>query len=193
MHEPYQRERIVFLDRSILPEGVSLRRPCFPHEWHEYATTSSDEVIPRLQGATIAVLNRVRIGARELDNAPSLRFIAVAATGYDVIDVVACRSRGVAVANLREWCTASVAEHVLGLILILRRQLLRQSALAHNGSWQCSTGCCLVTPPFASDLQGCTLGIVGSEGHWSIRCHPRTGFRNEGLTRGAESQQQASA
>ena len=152
----------MFLDRSILPEGIRLRHPSFPHQWQEYANTSPEELIPRLQDATIALTNRVRIGTRELDAAPLLRLIGVAATGYDVVDVAACRTRGVTVTNLRDWCTASVAEHVFALILALRRQILRQSVLARSGAWQCSPGGCLVTQPFALDLRGCTLGIVGS-------------------------------
>jgi glycerate dehydrogenase len=162
MIDQSQIERIVFLDRCILPEGVVLRRPRFPHEWQEYATTPPEEVISRLHGATIALTNRVKIGRHELDGLPTLRMIGVAATGYDIIDVTACEERGVAVANLREWCTASVAEHVFALILALRRQILRQNVLAKNGSWQHSSGGCLVTQPFASDLSGSTLGIVGS-------------------------------
>ena len=154
--------RIVFLDRSILPDGVQLRPPRFSHEWQEYATTSPEEVVARLQGATIALTNRVKIGARELNMLPSLRLIGVAATGYDVIDLIACGKYGVAVTNLREWCTASVAEHVFSLILALRRRLLPQYALVQNGAWRCASGGCLVTRPFARDLHSSTLGIVGS-------------------------------
>jgi glycerate dehydrogenase len=162
MAEQRQIERIVFLDRSILPEGVVLRRPRFPHEWQEYLSTTPGEVIPRLQGATVALTNRVKIGAHELDSLPTLRMIGVAATGYDIIDVAACERRGIIVANLRDWCTASVAEHVFALILALRRQILRQNTLAKGGVWQSSIGGCLVTQPFASDLRGSTLGIVGA-------------------------------
>jgi glycerate dehydrogenase len=162
MNERRELERIVFLDRCILPEGVLLRRPHFPHEWQEYSNTSPEEVIPRLQRATIALTNRVRIGERELHSVPTLRMIGVAATGYDIIDVKACRERGVVVANLREWCTASAAEHVFAMILALRRQILRQNTLTKSGAWERSIGGCLVTQPFASDLSGSTLGIVGS-------------------------------
>ena len=160
--ERLYHHRIVFLDHSILPDGVQLRPPRFPHEWQEYATTSPEEVVPRLQGATIALTNRVRIGARELAAVPSLRLIGVAATGHDVIDMTACSEYGVAVTNLRDWCTASVAEHAFSLILALRRRLLTQYALAQNGAWRCAPGGCLVTRPLAWDLHASVLGIIGS-------------------------------
>ena len=92
-------ERIVYLDRSLLPTAV--RRPTFEHEWIEYATSRPEEVKARLEGATVAITHRVFLSGEDLP--PILRLIAVGATGAERIDLTACRARGVHVCNVRSW------------------------------------------------------------------------------------------
>lgn len=94
-----------------------------------------------------------------LDAAPTLTLIAVAATGYEHVDVAACAERGVSVCNVRDW-SISVAEHVFALILALRRQLpsYRQAAVA--GQWQASATYGFLLPPMPITLSGSTLGVV---------------------------------
>ena len=75
----------------------------------------------RLEGATIAITNKVPIRAATLAALPDLRMIAVAATGYDVVDVTACEERGIVVANVRGYAAHTVPEHTFALILALRR------------------------------------------------------------------------
>jgi len=115
-------ERIVFLDRQSLKANV--RRPAFPHEWEEHAQTPEAEVAQRLSGATIAITNKVPIRRATLEKLPHLKMIAVAATGYDVIDIDACRERGVAVANIRNYAVHTVPEHTFAMIFALRRNLI---------------------------------------------------------------------
>ena len=62
------------------------------------------------------VVNKVRIGARELDALPQLKLIAISATGYDNVDVQAAREKGVAVTNIRGYSVGAVPEHVFALI-----------------------------------------------------------------------------
>ncbi len=84
-------ERIVFLDRQSLK--AELRRPAFPHHWEEHAQTLEQTVADRLAGATVAITNKVPIRRATLDKLPNLKLIAMAAIGYDVIDVDACRDQ----------------------------------------------------------------------------------------------------
>jgi glycerate dehydrogenase len=153
-------QRIVFLDRATIGPGVDLRRPRFEHEWVEHEATSGDEVVGRLAGATIAITNKVPIREAALAELPDLKMIAVAATGYDVVDVAACRQRGVVVANVRGYAVNSVPEHTFALILALRRSLIgyRQDVMA--GEWQKAGQFCFFNHPIR-DLHGATLGIVG--------------------------------
>jgi glycerate dehydrogenase len=153
-------ERIVFLDRATIGPSVDLRRPQFEHEWIEHEATSGDEVVGRLTDATIAITNKVPIREAALAGLPELKMIAVAATGYDVVDVAACRQRGVVVANVRGYAVHSVPEHTFALILALRRSLIgyRQDVMA--GEWQKAGQFCFFNHPIR-DLHGATLGIIG--------------------------------
>jgi glycerate dehydrogenase len=151
-------ERVVFLDRDTL--RAAHRRPAFDHEWVDYPTTAPDEVLPRLAGATIAVVNKVVLDAGAIARLPELRFIAIAATGTNNVDLEACRARGIPVSNIRRYGGVSVSEHVFMLILALRRQLLAYRADLLEGAWQRAEGFCLLTHPIR-DLRGSTLGIVG--------------------------------
>jgi glycerate dehydrogenase len=151
-------ERIVFLDRSTLEANV--RRPAFEHEWTEYAMTAPSEVVERLRGATIAITNKVRLREAELSRLLDLKFIAVAATGMDIIDLDYCRKRNLPVSNVRNYARHSVPEHVLMLILSLRRNLFHYREEVARGNWQQAIGFCLLTHPIR-DLHESTLGLIG--------------------------------
>jgi len=153
-------QRIVFLDRATIAPQIRLRRPAFDHELVEHQRTSLDEVAGRLQGATIAITNKVPITAATLDRLPALRLVAVAATGTDCVDKAACAARGVAVANIRGYAVNTVPEHTFALILALRRNVVayRESVLA--GRWQEAGQFCYFDHPIR-DLAGARLGIVG--------------------------------
>ena len=151
--------KIVFLDRSTV--AVPLRPVAFQHDWQEYsATTGEDETVARLQDATVAITNKVPITAAVLARLPALRLVAVAATGFNVIDLEACRARGVTVCNVRDYAVSGVAEHCLMLMLALRRQLLAYRARLQAGDWQRSPTFCLQTPTLY-ELGGSTMAIVG--------------------------------
>ena len=151
-------ERIVFLDRQSLKANV--RRPAFSHEWAEHAQTAEAEVADRLAGATIAITNKVPIRRATLEKLPQLKMIAVAATGYDVIDIDACRERGVVVANIRNYAVHTVPEHTFAMIFALRRNLIAYREDVHRGRWQAQDQFCFFDHPIA-DLHGSTLGIFG--------------------------------
>ena len=152
-------EHLVFLDRSTL--RAVLRRPGFAHTWQEFAATSPDQTVERLRDATIALTNKVRLGAAELAQLPHLKMIALAATGHDIIDLAACRERGIAVSNIRHYAVHSVPEHVFALILALRRRLLDYRADVERGRWQQAAQFCFFDHSIR-DLHGSTMGIVGA-------------------------------
>ncbi|MEP7061872.1 MAG: D-2-hydroxyacid dehydrogenase [Betaproteobacteria bacterium] len=149
---------IVFLDRASL--DATLKAPAFAHAWKDFDRTSTDEVVERLAGATIAVTNKVPIRADVLARLPDLKMIAVAATGTDVVDVAACAARGVVVSNIRNYATSSLPEHVFALVLALRRNLVAYRQDVEAGQWQRATAFCLLTHPI-HDLAGSTLGVIG--------------------------------
>jgi glycerate dehydrogenase len=151
-------ERIVFLDRASL--AAHLRRPAFEHEWVDYPNTAEHEVVERLRGATIAVSNKVPLRAATLAQLPALRFIAVAATGTNNVELDYCRRRGIVVSNVRHYAVHAVPEHVFMLVLALRRALFAYREDVKRGLWQRAEQFCLMHWPI-HDLAGATLGIVG--------------------------------
>jgi len=150
--------RVVFLDRASLKAAV--REPLGAGAYVEYDKTSPEEVVPRLAGADVAIVNKVPMRAPTLEQLPDLKMIAVAATGYDVVDVAYCKAHGIAVANIRNYAVHTVPEHAFMLILALRRSLLAYREDVQNGVWNKSDQFCFFTHPIG-DLHGSTLGIIG--------------------------------
>ena len=149
---------IVFLDRATL--GVNLRAPRFDHTWEEYPATDAASSEARLRSATIAITNKAPLRRPLLEKLPQLKLIAMAATGYDVIDVEYCKSAGITVVNIRDYAINTVPEHTFALILALRRNLLSYRHDVGRGRWQSIDQFCFFDYPIR-DLAGATLGIVG--------------------------------
>jgi glycerate dehydrogenase len=152
--------RIVFLDRTTIAPQVRLRRPSFAHELVEHDHTRPEEVVARLHGAAIAIVNKVTLSADALAKLPDLRLVAVAATGTDCVDKSYCEAHGIAVSNIRGYAVNTVPEHTFALMLALRRNVVayRDDVLA--GRWQQSGQFCFFDHPIR-DLAGARLGIIG--------------------------------
>lgn len=152
--------RIVFLDRGTIGPSVQITRPGFAHDWIEHEQTAADQIVPRLEGAEVALVNKVPISAETLAQLPDLKMIGIAATGYDRIDVAACGARGIVVSNVRGYAINTVPEHTFALILALRRSVIGYRQDVIDGKWQQSGQFCFFTHPI-KDLAGSTLGIMG--------------------------------
>jgi glycerate dehydrogenase len=149
---------IVFLERDTL--RAELRRPSFEHVWRDYGATRAEEVTERLEGATVAVVNKLPMRAEVLARLPALRLIAVAATGTDNIDKEFCRAHDIEVLNVRGYARDTLPEHVMMLTLGLRRNLLAYDRAVRAGEWQRAEQFCLHAREIR-DLHGSTLGLVG--------------------------------
>lgn len=152
--------KVVFLDSDSLP--VSIARPAWVTDWQDRPDTAPDQVVDAAQDADAVITNKVRIGRAELEQLPNLRFICVAATGYDCIDLAACRDFAVTVCNVPAYSAQSVAESVIASIFALRRQLFAYQAAALR-DWSGSRHFCVHRAPI-QDVQGSVLGIVGRGG-----------------------------
>ena len=124
------------------------------------AQTAPDDVAAAIADASVVMLNKLRLTRAHIAAAPRLELVVLAATGTNNVDLDAARERSVAVCNLRDYCTASVVEHVLGVLLLLTRRLREYDALVRAGAWQRGQQFCLLDPPIR-ELAGRTLGIVG--------------------------------
>ena len=152
-------QRIVYLEReSVIAE---VRRPAFAHEWTEYAKTAPGQVVERLAGATIAIINKAPLPAVAVNALPELKMVAIAATGTNIVDLEACKARGIVVSNIRGYADHTVPEHVMALMLALSRNLIAWRESVQAGRWQQSDQFCLFDHPIR-DLHGATLGLIGS-------------------------------
>jgi glycerate dehydrogenase len=148
---------IVFLDGASLPSPLA-RLP-EAREWTVRETTAQHQVLDALALADVAITNKVRIDRAALAQLPRLKLICVAATGYDCVDIAACRDQGVTVCNVPAYSAVSVAESVIASLFALRRHLMAYRAAAAS-DWPSSAHFCVHGAPI-QDLQGSTLGIVG--------------------------------
>lgn len=156
-----QTPSIVVLDGHTLNPGDlswdALRSlaPCTIHP-----RTSPQEIIERAQHATILLTNKVILSEQIIAQLPSLRYIGVLATGYNVVDVAAARSRGIVVTNVPAYSTASVAQLVFALLLELTHHTGHHAQEVRNGRWSASPDFSFWDMPLA-ELNGRTFGIIG--------------------------------
>lgn len=153
-------KKIVFLDRVGLPERFSVRAPELDHQWDNYDSSLPEQVIERSVGADVLITNKVKITRETLLACPSVKHIAVAATGFNIIDIDACRELGVSVSNIPSYAATTVAEHVIASALCLRRQLLSYRQSVIDGQWQRSSSFCLFGEPI-NDLKNSIFAVIG--------------------------------
>ncbi len=129
-------------------------------ELQVYDRTSSQQVLERAADADVVLTNKTPLPAQTLARLPRLQFVAVLATGYNVVDVAAARRRGVPVANVPEYGTDSVAQHTIALLLELCHQIGSHHTAVRTGEWTRSADFCFwrASP---IELAGLTMGIVG--------------------------------
>jgi|SRR5579871_5742603 len=152
--------RIVFLDRETLPAEIILKPFAFPNDLAVYQRTLPGEAAGRIADADIVITNKVPVRADALRSALRVKLIAVAATGTDIIDIEACRKRGIVVCNIRNYAINTVPEHTFALILALRRSVLAYRESVLRGRWQEAAQFCFFDHPIR-DLAGSTLGVIG--------------------------------
>lgn len=154
--------RAVFLDLAPLDQGdldLAELRSVFD-ELTCHAQTEDTQIIERLQGAQIAIVNKVALSDQVFSACPDLQLILVAATGVNNIDLAAARERGISVCNCQAYGTATVAQHTLMLLLALATRLPDYQGAVARGRWQESGQFCLLDFPIV-ELAGKTLGILG--------------------------------
>ena len=152
---------VVFLDRGTISHDVELPRPSIAHAWRDFERSAPDQVVARLQGAEVAITNKVPIQALHMQDLPDLRLVAVIATGTNIIDLEAARRHEVVVCNVPGYAETSVAEHTMALVLSLRRNLFEYRAQVIAGDWQAAGQFCFFNRPIF-ELEGSVLGIIGT-------------------------------
>ena len=152
--------KIVLLDRVTIPSHIAIPRPNFPHEWVEYERTSPEQTVERMQGAQIAITNKVIFNREVMQKLPDLKLIALLATGMNNIDLAAAKELGITVKNVTGYSVVTVPEHVIGFIFNFKRSLTGWYSDQLRGKWSDSKQFCYFDYPI-TDVRGSTLGIIG--------------------------------
>lgn len=153
--------KIVVLDSYALNPGdlswdaLSELGTCEIHE-----RTAPEDIVARAAGAEVVLSNKCPLSAETLAQLPDLKFIGVMATGYNVVDVVAARERGIVVSNVPIYGTKSVAQHVFALILEHTQHVGAHAKAVNEGRWSKNPDWCFWDHPLI-ELDGKTMGIVG--------------------------------
>ena len=154
--------KIVSLDGEALNPG-DLSWDCF-RQFGEITvyprTATAEEVIERLQGVDIVLLNKVPLTDEIMAACPDLKLICVLATGYNVVDCAAAARRGIPVCNVPAYSTNAVAQFTFALLLELCNRVGHHDWTVHQGRWSsCPNFCFWDTPQM--ELAGKTMGIIG--------------------------------
>lgn len=153
--------KAVFLDYATMGPGLDLTPLArLFEEFDVHEQTADDEVGDRIRDAEFIFTNKFRMVPAVLEHAGKLRLIGLTATGTDNVDLDEARKRGIAVCNIRAYCTESVVEHVFGVMLMLAHSLGPYAAAVRAGEWQRAQDFCMLSHPVPG-LAGKTLGIVG--------------------------------
>ena len=153
----------VFLDFASVSEGGDLDpapiRATLP-DFAIHDATSTAQLHERLAGRSVAVANKVDFPRDLLAATPTLRLIALTATGVNNVDLAAARELNIAVCNIRNYCTPSVVQHVFAGLLALTHRLREYDRALKSGAWEHAEQFTMLNFP-VRELAGRTLGIVG--------------------------------
>jgi glycerate dehydrogenase len=153
--------KTVFLDYDTVANGdldlTALREACGNLIVYDMSETQTAE---RIRAAEVVLLNKMQLTRDLLSGAPNLKLVALAATGTNNVDLIAAKERGIAVCNVRAYCTASVVQHVWALILNLTQHVSEFSQAVKVGSWTADQSDAALSHPIR-ELQGRTFGVVG--------------------------------
>lgn len=125
-----------------------------------YDRTKDDEIIARAKDAEILIVNKTALTAEVINQLPKLQLICEAATGYDKIDIVAARKRGIPVCNCAGYSSTAVAQMALSLLLEVADNVGFYTNENRKGRWSdCEDFCYSSRPRF--DLTNKRMAIVG--------------------------------
>jgi glycerate dehydrogenase len=125
-----------------------------------YDRTAVPDIAARIGSAEAILINKTPINRATLEACPSLKYVGVLATGYNVVDTDAAKERGVTVTNIPAYGTAAVGQFAIALLLEICHHTGHHSEAVHQGRWENCKDFCFWDYPLI-ELAGKTMGIVG--------------------------------
>lgn len=153
--------KIVVLDGYTLnPGDLSWEKLEKLGEITVYDRTAPEDVITRIGDAPVILTNKVVIDRKIMTSCPTLKYVGVLATGYNVVDIAAAHELGIIVTNIPAYSTDSVAQMVFAHILNITNDIAKYADEAKIGKWSANQDFCYWNKPII-ELANKTLGIVG--------------------------------
>ena len=152
--------KLVILERNSL--GTDIDVSCFERfgDVMVYGNTVRHQVAERVKDAEIIMSNKAPLVEETLKDAASVKLICLFATGYDCVDLEYCRSRGIKVANVVDYCTDAVSQHTFAMLFYLLEHLRHYDEYVKSGAYGAQDRFSNFDLPF-TELTGKTWGIVG--------------------------------
>ncbi len=122
--------------------------------------TDPKESIARIGDAEAVFTNKTPLTAEVFNACPSIKFVGVLATGYNVVDVNAARAKGIPVCNIPTYGTAAVGQFAIALLLEICHHIGHHDKAVHEGRWENNVDWCFWDYPLI-ELAGKTIGIIG--------------------------------
>ena len=122
--------------------------------------TDEDEAIARIGDAEVVFTNKTPITKKVIDACPNMKMISMLATGYNVVDYVYAKEKGIPVTNVPTYGTASVSQFSIALLLEICHHIGHHDASVHAGNWANCVDWCYWDYPLI-ELEGKTIGIIG--------------------------------
>lgn len=122
--------------------------------------TDEDEIIRNIGDAEVVITNKTPITRRVFDACPNIKFIAILATGYNMIDIAHAKEKGIAVSNVPVYGTSSVSQFAIALLLEICHHIGHHDETVHAGKWQDCADWCYWDYPLI-ELDGKTFGLIG--------------------------------
>lgn len=125
-----------------------------------YERSTPEQVVERAEQAEVVLTNKVMLTEDIMARLPHLKYIGVMATGYNIVDLEAAKTRGIVVTNVKGYSTDAVAQHTFALLLALLNRVETHSDLVHRGQWSASKDFTFRETPLL-EVAGKTLGLIG--------------------------------
>lgn len=125
-----------------------------------YDRTPAERIIERIGDAEIVLTNKTPISRETLEACPSVKYIGVLATGYNIVDYVAAKEKGVLVTNIPSYGTEAVGQFAIALLLEICHHIGHHNNAVHEGRWENNDDWCFWDYPLI-ELSGKTMGIIG--------------------------------
>ena len=125
-----------------------------------YDRTTQEEIVERIGNAEVIYTNKTPLNKEIFDACPSIKWVGVLATGYNVVDVEYAKEKNIPVYNVPTYGTTAVSQFVFALLLELCHYVGQHSNSVKEGQWSNCEDFCYWNYPLI-ELAGKTIGIIG--------------------------------